>query len=122
MQLRLSECAACHLSCTTLHPLKVPAAFADLADVPVGVHGAVAIGEGAQAGAGPLGLGEVAVVAGGAVVFAFAAIGSYLNRASASAGALSFSVGRWPRHVREQEEGIEGCPLCPQKQTCSSSA
>ena len=29
------------------------------------------------------------VVAGGAVVFAFAAIGSYLGRASASAGALS---------------------------------
>jgi len=74
MQLRLSECAACHLSCTTLHPLKVPAAFADLADVSVGVHGAVAIGEVAQAGAGPLGLGEV--VQAGAVAIGEAQAGA----------------------------------------------
>ena len=51
--------------------------------------GAVAIGQEAQAGAGPVGLWLVAVVVGGAVAFAFAAIGSYLNRASAWADALT---------------------------------
>jgi len=46
--------------------LKLLVAFADPADAPAAVHGAVAIGDGAQAGAGVL------VVAGGAAVFAFA--------------------------------------------------
>jgi hypothetical protein len=45
------------------------------------VHaGAVAIGQGAQAGAGPVGLWLVAVVVGGAVAFAFSAIGRLTGR------------------------------------------
>jgi len=79
--------------------LKLPAVFAGRADAPVGVHGAVVIGEVAQAGAMPIGDGAqdgigaiggragVLVVAGGAAVFVFA-VGSYLSTASAWAGTL----------------------------------
>ena len=80
--------------------MKLLDGFAGLEDAPVCVHGAgplglgevvqagavaigqgaqagaVAIGRGAQAGLGPVGLWLVAVVVGGAVAFAFAAIGN----------------------------------------------
>jgi hypothetical protein len=75
----------------------------------------VAIGDGAQAGAGVL------VVAGGAAVFAFALVVSEAGRQLRLAPFHFRLVGGRDMSGNKRER-IEGCPLYPQKQTCSSSA
>src|SRR5262245_8806517 len=52
-----SERALYHVSYTALHPLKMSVAFADPGDALAAVHGAAALGPGAQAGAVAVGQG-----------------------------------------------------------------